>query len=132
LIQKTDRSDIDYSTIFHFNVIVSVICYLVLFFSAPLIAQFFNAPQLVMLTRVLTLIIIIKSFTLVQQTRLTINLDFKTQAIISLFSVVVGGAIGLILAYSGFGVWSLVAQMLSSSIVRAGSLFYILISGCRC
>lgn len=125
LIQKTDRSDIDYSTIFHFNVIVSVICYLVLFFSAPLIAQFFNAPPLVMLTRVLTLIIIIKSFTLVQQTRLTIKLDFKTQAIISLFSVVVGGAIGLILAYSGFGVWSLVAQMLSSSIVRAGSLFYI-------
>jgi len=124
LIQKTDRTDVDYSTIFHFNVIVGVICYLVLFFSAPLIAQFFNAPQLTMLTRVLTLIIIIKSLTLVQQTRLTIKLDFKTQVIISLFSVVVGGAIGLILAYSGFGVWSLVAQMLSSSLVRAASLFY--------
>lgn len=125
LIQKTDRTDIDYSTIFHFNLIVGVICYLILFFSAPLIAQFFNAPQLSMLTRVLTLIIIINALTIVQQTRLTIILDFKTQAIISLFSVVVGGTIGLTLAYNGFGVWSLVAQMLSSSIVRAASLFYV-------
>lgn len=125
LIQKTDRTDIDYSTIFHFNLIVSLICYLILFFTAPLIAQFFNAPQLTMLTRVLTLIIIINALTLVQQTRLTIKLDFKTQAIISLFSVVIGGAIGVFLAYNGFGVWSLVVQMLSSSFVRAASLFYV-------
>jgi len=124
LIQKTDRTDVDYSTIFHFNLIVGVICYLILFFSAPLIAEYFNLPQLTMLTRVLTLIILIKSLTIVQQTRLMIKLDFKTQAIISLFSVVVGGAIGLILAHSGFGVWSLVAQMLASSLVRAASLFY--------
>jgi len=125
LIQKTDRTDIDYSTIFHFNFFVSLFCYLILFFVAPLIAQFFNAPQLTMLTRVLTLIIIINALTLVQQTRLTIKLDFKTQAIISLFSVVIGGAIGVFLAYNGFGIWSLVAQMLSSSFVRATSLFYV-------
>lgn len=125
LIQKIDRNDIDYSTIFHFNLIVSLICYLILFFTAPLIAQFFNAPQLTMLTRVLTLIIIINALTLVQQTRLTIKLDFKTQAIISLFSVVIGGTMGVFLAYNGFGVWSLVAQMLSSSFVRAASLFYV-------
>ena len=125
LIQKTDRTDIDYSTIFYFNLIVALVCYIILFFSAPLIAQFFNAPQLSLLTRVLTLIIIIKSLTIVQQTRLTIKLDFKTIAVISLFSVVVGGTIGLILAYNGFGVWSLVAQILFSGVVRAGSLFYV-------
>lgn len=125
LIQKTDRTDIDYSTIFHFNLLVGLTCYLILFLSAPLIALFFNTPQLVMLTRVLALVIIINALALVQQTRLTINLDFKTQAIVSLFSVVTGGAIGVFLAYNGFGVWSLVTQMLSSSIVRAASLFHI-------
>ncbi|MBU0768946.1 MAG: lipopolysaccharide biosynthesis protein [Proteobacteria bacterium] len=124
LIQKTDRTDVDYSTIFHFNLIVGLICYLILFFSAPLIAQFFNAPQLAMLTRVLSLIIIINALAIVQQTRLTIKLDFKTQALISLFSVVIGGAIGLFMAYRGFGVWALVSQTLSSSLVRAASLFY--------
>lgn len=125
LIQKSNRTNIDYSTIFHFNFLISLVCYVILFFAAPSIAQFFNEPQLAILTRVLTLIIIINALTIVQQTRLTIKLDFKTQAIISLFSVVIGGAIGVFLAYNGFGVWSLVAQMLASSLVRAASLFYV-------
>jgi len=123
LIQKKDRTEVDYSTIFHFNFIVGLIFYLILFFSAPLIAQFFNNSQLTILTRVLSLSIIINSLSIVQQTRLTIQLDFKTQALISLFSVVISGSIGIIMAYSGFGVWSLVTQILSSGVVRTISLF---------
>lgn len=124
LIQKSDRTEVDYSTIFHFNLTVGLIFYLILFFSAPLIAQFFNAPQLTILTRVLSLSIIINSLSIVQQTRLTIQLDFKTQTLISLFAIVISGAIGILMACCGFGVWALVVQMLSSSLIRAASLFY--------
>ena len=125
LIQKTDRTEVDYSTIFYFNLAVGVVFYLILFFSAPLIAQFFNAPQLTILTKVLSLNIIINSLSLVQQTRLTIKLDFKTQALISLFSVIISGTIGIFTAYRGFGVWALVIQSTSIALVRTVSLFYI-------
>lgn len=124
LIQKTDRSEVDYSTIFHFNLIVGVIFYFILFFSAPLIAQFFDAPQLTILTRVLSLSIIINSLSIVQQTRLTIQLDFKTQALIALLAVVISGSLGIFMAYNGFGVWALVVLMLSGNLVRTASLFY--------
>jgi teichuronic acid exporter len=123
LIQKEDRTETDYSTIFHFNLIVGLIIYFILFFSAPLIAVFFNASQLTLLTRVLSLTIIINSLSIVQQTRLIIKLDFKTQAFISLFSIIISGSIGIYMAYSGFGVWSLVIQMLSSGVVRTVSLY---------
>jgi teichuronic acid exporter len=123
LIQKPERTEVDYSTIFHFNLMVGVAVYVILFFSAPLIAQFFNTPQLTILTRILSLSIIINSLSIVQQTRLTIQLDFKTQALISLFAVVISGSIGILMAYHGFGVWALVAQMLSTALVRTTSLF---------
>jgi O-antigen/teichoic acid export membrane protein len=124
LIQKKDRTEVDYSTIFHFNLVVGLIIYFILFFSAPLIAEFFNTSQLTVLTRVLSLTIIVNSLSIVQQTRLTIQLDFKTQALISLFSIVISGSIGIYMAYRGFGVWALVMQMLSSGLVRTVFLFY--------
>jgi len=124
LIQKRERTEVDYSTIFYFNLIVALIFYIVLFFSAPLIAEFFNVPQLTLLTRVLSLNIILNSLVLVQQTRLTINLDFKTQAIVSLISVIISGPVGIYSAYHGLGVWALVIQSISNSVIRASLLFY--------
>ena len=123
LIQKKDRTDVDYSTIFYFNLSVSLTFYLILFFSAPLIAQFYSTPELIKLTRVLSLSLLINSFAIVQQARLSIMLDFKTPALISVFSVTISGALGIYLAYKGFGVWALVVQSLSSSVVRSLLLF---------
>ncbi|HBE39653.1 MAG TPA: flippase [Bacteroidales bacterium] len=125
LIQKKDRSEADYSTIFYFNITVAVIFYFVLFFTAPLIARFYNAPQLTDLTRVLSLIIIFNSLSLVQATRLTVNLDFRTQAIVSFTSNIISGITGVIAAYGGLGVWSLVLQRLLYAIIRS-FLFFIL------
>lgn len=124
LIQKKNRTELDYSTVFYFNCMMGLVLYSLLFFSAPLIAQFFDVRQLTVLTRVLSLNIIINSFSIVLQTRLTILLDFKTQALISLFSVIISGPLGIFMAYHGFGVWALVFQMLFSSLVRLVSLFY--------
>lgn len=118
LIQKKESNDDDFSTAFYFNVFISLSIYLILFFLAPLIADFYNEPQLVILTRVLSLNFVLGSFNIVQQSKLTKAMNFKPLALISLICTITSGLVGVILAYCGFGVWALVAQTLSSSLVR--------------
>lgn len=125
LIQKKDRTEVDYSTIFYFNLAVAIIFYLILFLLAPAISEFFKTPQLIILTRILSLNIIINSFALVQQTRLTIKLDFKMQAIISLTAVIISGTAGLFSAYKGLGVWALVIQSITGALIRTSLMFYL-------
>lgn len=119
LIQKKDRTETDYSTTFYFNIVVSTFIYLLLFLIAPWISSFYSQPTLVSITRVFGLVLIINSFSIVQQARLTIVLDFKKQAFASLLSVLVGGVVGVWMAYHGFGVWTLVWQALISSLCRS-------------
>lgn len=123
LIQKQDRSEDDYHTAFVFNMIVSICLYFLLYFSAPLIACFYEQPQLLSLTRVLGLTLIISSFSIVQTTRLTIALDFKTQSKASFIGVIIGGLMGIVLAYRGFEVWALVIQSIVSKLFTTGSLY---------
>jgi len=125
LIQKKNRTDKDFSTVFIFNTTISLFIYFILFFSAPIIANFFERQELVFLTRILGLNIIINSFAIVQRTILTINLDFKTFAKINTLSVIVSGIFAVALAYNDFGVWSLVIQnllMASISVILFWSL----------
>lgn len=118
LIQKKDQTKADYSTVFYFNIIVSVILYILLYYCAPLIASFYKEDLLVPITRIVGLILIINSFGIVQQAKLTIALDFKRQAIASLFAVVISGSVGLWMAFSGYGVWTLVYQSLLNNLLR--------------
>lgn len=127
LIQKKDRAEIDYSTTFYFNIVVSAFIYFLLFISAPWIASFYEQPQLVPIARVFGLMLIINSFSIVQQARLTVVLDFKKQAFASLLSVLFGGSVGVWMAYHGFGVWTLVWQGLISAV--AHSFFLWLCAG---
>ena len=80
LIRKQDRSEIDNSTVFYFNIAVGVVLYLILFLCAPLIAQFYDEPILIPLTRVISLSVLLNSLVVVQRALLTVNIDFKTQA----------------------------------------------------
>ena len=125
LIRKKDCSDADLSTAFYFNIGVGVISFLILFFSAPYIAQFFDTPILKDVTRVLSVNLFINSLTIVQHAKLNAAVDFKSQAKISLTSTLLSGIIGLAMAYSGFGVWSLVYQSVSAALVRAILLWWI-------
>lgn len=118
LIQKRDQTKADYSTVFYFNIIVSVVLYILLYYSAPLIASFYKEDLLVVITRIIGLTLIINSFGIVQQAKLTIALDFKRQAIASLFAVIISGGIGLWMAFSGYGVWTLVYQSLINNLLR--------------
>jgi teichuronic acid exporter len=125
LIQKKNRTDTDFSTVFLFNLTVSVVFYLVLFFTAPFIAKFYDMPQLVLLTRVLSINIVISSLAIVQRSKLTINIDFKTIAKVNVASILAGGTVAMVLAYIGWGVWALVVQRLVSSFVSTG-MFWLL------
>ena len=119
LIQKSDCSDDDYSTAFYFNVAISVLIYSVLFILAPFIASFYHEPQLVNITRVLALNFVLGSFNIVQQAKLRKSMMFRPLAIITLISTVASGVIGIIFAYSGFGVWALVSQTLCATLFSA-------------
>ncbi|MEQ4646748.1 lipopolysaccharide biosynthesis protein [Providencia vermicola] len=112
LIRKLDRSELDYSTAFYFNIGIALACYTLLYFCAPYIASFYNQPELTPLTRVLALVVIINSFGIIQRTKLSIKMDFKTQAKASLIAVTISSLTAFCLAYYNFGVWSLVAQTL--------------------
>lgn len=125
LIRKKDCTDIDYSTAFYFNVVVGIVCYLILFISAPLIANFFNTPILEDIVRVFGINLFLSSLTIVQSAKLTAVVDFKSQAKISLAATIVSGSVGLIMAYSGYGVWSLVYQSVVSSVVRTLLLWIV-------
>lgn len=123
LIQKKDRTDIDFSTVFYFNIVVSCLLYGVFYASAPWIASFYNMPILKDVTRVTTLSLIISGLTIVQQAKLTIDLRFKQLAIASIFSVLLSGSCGIFMAYNGFGVWALVFQGLISALSRTSILW---------
>ena len=118
LIRKPELTEADLSTAFYFNIGVGVICYLILFFSSPLIADFYNTPILADLLKVTALATLFNPLCAVQQALLTRKINFKTQAIISLSGALVSGVIGLFMAYSGFGVWSLVCQQVGGYLIR--------------
>lgn len=114
LIRKQDRSEVDNSTVFYFNIGVGAVLYFILFFSAPLIARFYNEPVLTPITRAIGLSLVLNSLVVVQRALLTIRLDFKTQAKASLAGAVISGVVGIWMAYKGFGVWAIVWQQISN------------------
>ena len=119
LIRKQDRTETDNSTVFYFNIVVGLLLYALLFIAAPLIADFYNEPQLVPITRVIGLSVLINSFVVVQRALLTIKIDFKTQAKAALTAAFISGVLGIWMAATGYGVWSIVAQQLVNLGVNA-------------
>jgi len=119
LIQKQERTEKDKSTVFWFNIIISLICYGVLWLAAPFVADFYGIELLSILLRVLAISLIINALLAVPTTLLTIKLDFKTITKINLISTIISGGIAIYMAYTGFGVWALVAQTLARSIFTA-------------
>lgn len=116
LIQKQDRTETDFSTAFYFNVLVSVVFVAAVFAAAPYAANFFNTPALTLVLKVVSLSVILNALVMVHKTKLSISLDFKKQAQVSFISLLFSGIIGVYLAVNGFGVWSLVAQVLTQNV----------------
>ena len=125
LIRKKDATDDDYNTVFIVNLVMSILLYAVIFLCAPFIAEFFHNEELIPLTRVSSLSMIIGALAMVQQTRLTKRIDFKSQTKITITASVSSGIIGIVMALLGFGVWALVAQTLSSQMIRTSFLWMV-------
>ena len=124
LIRKVDRTEQDKTTVLIFNVVVSVFCYLVLFFCAPLIARFYHQPLLVPVTRVSCLSLVIGSFAGVHSAILSIRIDFKSGTKANIAACIVSGAVGIVCAARGMGVWALVVQSLVQTTVNTVLIIY--------
>lgn len=112
LVRKQDRTQVDLSTAFYFNIVVGIICYFIVFCIAPWVADFYNKPILTSLLRVLALTIPISSLSTVLVAMMNYNMQFKKQAMISITHTLVSGVLGLAMAFMGYGVWALVGQSL--------------------
>ena len=115
LIQKKDRTETDFSTIFFFNLAISILIYLILFFSAPIIAGYYEEPQLIPISRILFINFIISAINIVPMAKLSIAVDFKTRAIITTIATLFSYAAGFVMAISGCGVWTLVFLNISNT-----------------
>lgn len=119
LVRKTNVTNDDYNTMFYTNMVISLVLYALLFFSAPYISLFFNRSELIWLVRITGLVIVVNAFSLVQGTIITKALDFKIKTKASIISGCISGIVGIIMAISGCGVWSLVSQNLTKAIVNS-------------
>lgn len=117
LIRKKEVTDEDYNTMFTTNMAISIVLYVLLFISAPLVSNFFHRIELTALVRVTGLILFLNALSITQVTILTKNIDFKTKTKASLVSAIISGVIGIVMAFMGYGVWSLVAQQLSKQLL---------------
>lgn len=123
LIRKQNCTTNDYSTIFLVNIVIGLVCYFIIWLAAPFIADFYGEPELVLLTRVTAFVILIGSVTLIQQTVLVKEVDFKTITKSSVSGTFVSGVTSLLLAYFGFGVWSLVWKTIINQVIRSAIIW---------
>ncbi len=124
LVRENKIKQNTFSSVFVFNLFSAFIIYGIIYLLAPLIAQFFQEETLTPIVRILSLSIPIKSFSLIQIVILERNLDFKKISFNYILSGLASGIIAIILAYSGYGVWALVFQTLSSVFIST-VLFWI-------
>jgi len=124
LIRKKEVSEIDYSTVFYFNLFSGVIFFLILFFCSPAIARFYNEPRLIDITRVLGVLILVYATSITRRTSLIREVSFKQLMKVNFAAALVSGVIAIILALKGFGVWSLVWRSLTGSIVQSIMLWF--------
>lgn len=117
LIQKKDADNLDFSTVFYFNVFTCVVLYIIMFASAPLIASFYNDASLVPVIRVLSLTLVISGVKNVQQAYVSRTMQFKRFFFATLGGTLGAAVLGIVMAYCGFGIWALVSQQIFNSTV---------------
>ncbi len=117
LIQKKNADDLDFSTVFYFNIAFSIILYLAMFLIAPLIAKFYEKPELVAITRVLSSTVLVSGVKNVQQAYVSKNMQFKKFFTVTLSATIMSAAVGIVLALMNYGVWALVLQNVSNAVI---------------
>jgi len=114
LIQKKDADDTDFSSVFYLSLSVAAVMYAILFFAAPGIAAFYNSAQLTVVLRVVSVTLFFGAVNSIQNAAISKNMQFKKLFFSSLGAVAVSGAVSILMAYAGFGIWVLVVQELTN------------------
>ena len=118
LIQKKDADQLDFCSVFYFNILLCTLLYILLFLASPFIADFFDNPELSPVLRVMGVTIIISSFINIQKVQVARQLKFKKFFFATLGGTVGAAAVGIWMAYSGYGIWALVGEILFSSVAN--------------
>ena len=112
LVQKKNSDEIDFSTVFYFNIVICAFLYLIMFILAPFIARFYDNEQLSLIIRILSLVLVVSGFKSIQSVYVTKHLMFKKFFFATLVGTVISAGVGIFMAYKGYGVWALIAQNL--------------------
>lgn len=126
LIQKKDSDSVDFSSVFYFNGALSVVLYLILFFCSPLIASFYGSKNLTLILRILGLRIPLASITTIQNAYVSKHMEFQKAFCGSLIGTILSAAVGIWMAYNGYGVWALVGQTLGATGINCIVLFFVI------
>lgn len=124
LIQKKDADDLDFSSVFYFNIVSCSVLYLAMFFAAPFIAEFYGVPELTTIVRVISLKLIVSGVKNVQQAYVSKYMMFKNFFYATSVGTIMAAIIGIAMAYMGYGVWALVAQQLTNLVVGTAVLWF--------
>ena len=124
LVQKKGADNTDFSTVLYFSTAIALICYIILFFAAPGIANYFSMPELSSVLRVLSTVLVFNSFNAIQRAYVAKHMLFNKLFYSSLGATVGSGVIGITMAYMGYGVWALVGQSLSHTIFTTIILWF--------
>lgn len=124
LIQKKEPTHKDYSTVFYWNLVVSILFYIILYVFAPKIAEFYKMPLLESVLRIQGFILFFSAFNIVQTNQLIKTLNFKKLSKINISSTIIGAVVGVLMAYYGYGVWSLVVKMLVAAGIQSLMLWF--------
>lgn len=117
LIQKKDADDLDFSSVFYCNIVISIILYIIIFLLSPLIAKFYNNTQLTTVLRVLSISVLIAGIKSVQNAYVSRKMIFKKFFICTSIGTIGSAFVGIWMAYEGYGVWALVVQQLTNTTV---------------
>ena len=123
LIQKKDPDDLDFSSVFYFNMAFCLVLYAGLFAAAPAIARFYDDAQLTAIVRVLGLTVVVAGVKNVQQAYVSKTLQFKRFFFATLGGTLLSAAVGIVMVFCGFGVWAIVAQQLTNVTVNTAILW---------
>ena len=125
LVQKKEATDEDYNSVFYLSLAVAVVLYGVLFVCSPLVADFYNEPVLIWVLRILALSLIVGAVNSIQNAALIRQMQFKLSFKVSLISALSSGAVGVSMAYGGYGIWALVGSALASQVASTVVLWKI-------
>lgn len=125
LVQKRNVDDEDLSTVFFFNIFVSVVCYFILYIVAPFIAQFYELPILTKVIRVLAITLILGGISGVQGSLVVKDMQFKRSFLATGVGALISAIVGILMAYKGYGVWALVGQQFANQLINTIVLWNI-------